>query len=503
MKLKHLIFTYAIFTLAAAGAFAHPLGNFSVNQYSKLRAGAGEITIRQVLDLAEIPTFQESAAIDIDKNGVLTDDELQSYLKQITPAYISNLKLAVNGKARDLRVAKDAISLNTGAGGLQTLRIEWDLAASFENISGENKLIFRNDNYPERVGWREIVVNPAGGIDIYNSNAFGSGITDELLAYPEETLSAPLNERSAEFTFASGGLPRDAKALQNRDGHITAGVQVDRLAALISVPEITPLIALFGLFIAFGLGAAHALSPGHGKAVVGAYLVGSKGTPKHALFLGLTVTITHTLGVFALGFITLLASNYILPETLMPFLSFFSGLIVLYIGLTMFKTRLLAFLGMEAGGHHHSHGSHDHGEHSHGSHGQDHHSHDADDHTHSHGELAHTHDGSTHTHLPPETITWRSLLALGISGGLLPCPSALVLMLSAVNLDRVGYGLILTLAFSFGLAATLACVGLLFLYGGRLFDGSALKQNVVFRAVPVFSAFVITCLGAVICYNSI
>ena len=245
------------------------------------------------------------------------------------------------------------------------------------------------------------------------------------------------------------------------------------------------MIALFGLLLAFGLGAAHAMSPGHGKTVVGAYLVGSKGTPAHAMFLGLTVTITHTLGVFALGVVTLLASNYILPETLMPFLSFFSGLIVLYIGLTMFKTRLLAMLGAKDHDHgHHHHHSHDHG-------------------AHSHGDLEHTHDGTTHTHLPPESITWKTLLALGISGGLLPCPSALVLMLSAINLNRVGYGLILTVAFSLGLAATLTGVGLLFLFGGKLFDGNALKQNPLFRAIPVVSAFVITCVGAVICYNSL
>jgi ABC-type nickel/cobalt efflux system permease component RcnA len=67
-------------------------------------------------------------------------------------------------------------------------------------------------------------------------------------------------------------------------------------------------------------------------------------------------------------------------------------------------------------------------------------------------------------HLPPELVTWRILLTLGVSGGLFPCPSALVLMLAAINLNRVGYGLLLTSAFSFGLAATLMYVGLAFLY---------------------------------------
>jgi ABC-type nickel/cobalt efflux system permease component RcnA len=227
----------------------------------------------------------------------------------------------------------------------------------------------------------------------------------------------------------------------------------------------------------------HALSPGHGKAVVGAYLVGTKGTPKHALFLGATVTITHTLGVFALGLLTLFASNYILPERLMPFLNFVSGLLVLFIGLTLFKNRLFSMLGYKSSGHQPAEDLHEHDDLPENS--------------------THTHGGSTHTHVPPKQVTWRSLLALGISGGLLPCPSALVLMLSAISLNRIGYGIILTLVFSFGLAATLTAVGLAFLYVGKFFDNPSLSDNRIVKALPVFSAFVIACVGAVICYQSL
>jgi ABC-type nickel/cobalt efflux system permease component RcnA len=244
---------------------------------------------------------------------------------------------------------------------------------------------------------------------------------------------------------------------------------------------------MIGLFIAFGLGALHALSPGHGKTIVGAYLVGSKGTPRHAIFLGLVVTITHTLGVFALGLITLFASNYILPDRLMPFLSFVSGLLVFFIGISLFKERLFSFLGWRSSSlHGHSH------------------SHDGDgEHTHTHDGLTHSHGGSTHTHLPPEDISLKSLLGLGISGGLLPCPSALVLMLSAISLGRVGYGLVLTLVFSIGLAATLTTVGLVFLFVGKAFGSSSLSENRLFKALPAVSSFVIACVGAVICYKSI
>ena len=511
MRTKFYSLSGFFILIFAAIATAHPLGNFSVNQYSRLEVEKSDIKIRQVLDLAEIPTFQEQAAIDADKDGTLSEDELNAYADKITPQFLANLHLSVNNQLLALRAESKEITTPPGAGNLPTLRIQWNLIADLPNKNAVNQVVFENKNYNERLGWNEIVINRTSGISIFDSTAFGSGITDELKAYPADTLNSPLTERTAEFSFTTGAVPENAKTLQNRDGHTTAAVQTDRLAELINVPEVTPSIIFFGLLLAFGLGAMHAMSPGHGKAVVGAYLVGSKGTPKHAAFLGLTVTITHTLGVFALGLITLFASNYILPERLIPILSFVSGLLVLYIGLTMFKSRLFAVLGWETAGHHHGH-EHSHGdghshshnaqhEHSHGEH--EHHSHSHDENSHSHDNLTHTHDGHTHTHLPPEDISWKSLLALGISGGLLPCPSALVLMLSAISLNRVGYGILLTLVFSFGLAATLTAVGLIFLYVGKAFGNSGLAENRILKALPVFSAFVIACLGAVICYNSL
>jgi nickel/cobalt transporter (NicO) family protein len=483
MATKFILITSVMVLAFAAFASAHPLGNFSINQYSRIEVGKSELRIRQVIDMAEIPTFQETPAIDTDKDGKLSQAELNNFALTLTPNYLANLSLRLDGQSISLRETATSVSLRQGAGGLQTLEIKWDFTAAV--VATIRRVDFQNNNYPERLGWREIVVNRITGVEVFDSTAFGSGITDELKAYPDESLSSPLNERVASFSITCGSLPEGVKALQNRDGHTATAVQNDMLAGLIDVPEITPAVAFFGLLLAFGLGAMHALSPGHGKAVVGAYLVGSKGTPKHAAFLGLTVTITHTLGVFALGLLTIFAANFILPETIMPFLSFFSGLIVLYIGLTMFKTRLLSALGYSA-------------EHSH--------NHDGHGHLHDHGHdhaLTHTHDGHTHSHAVPDSITWKSLLALGVSGGLLPCPSALVLMLSAINLNRIGYGLILTVAFSFGLAATLTVVGLVFLYGGLIFDGEKVSSYRLVKALPVLSAFVIACVGAVICYTSI
>ena len=498
-KKAYIITTFLIFVFVET-ALAHPSGNFSINQYSHIEIGKSQIKLRAVLDMAEIPTFQQSQAIDADSDSTLSEAELNAYAASITPDYIANLLLTINDRAIQLRQTAKSIALKNGSGDLRTLVIKWDLIGDLPAFDANaiQRAQFENKNYEGRIGWNEIVAGRVGGINIFNSTAFGNSLTNELEAYPGDVLTEMLNERKAEFFFTSAPLSANVKPLQNRDGHVSAPIEKDGFAELITVPEMTLPIILLGLIIAFGFGAMHAMSPGHGKTVVGAYLVGSRGTPKHALFLGATVTLTHTISVFALGIIALLASEYILPEKMMPFLSLVSGLLVLFIGINLFKDRLLIALGQKSSLHHHHDHIHHHDHHERGVH-----SHEDDDHHHAHGGLTHTHGDSTHTHLPPEKISWRNLLALGISGGLIPCPSALVLMLSAISLNRIGYGLVLTAVFSFGLAATLTAVGLAFLYVGKFFDNPKLSGNRIVKALPVFSAFVISCVGAVICYNSL
>ncbi|MEO6051411.1 MAG: hypothetical protein ABIP78_08775 [Pyrinomonadaceae bacterium] len=472
----------------AISVSAHPLGNFSVNQFSRIDVERSEIKIHQVLDFAEIPTFQAFGSIDADKDGNLSASELETYQTGITSDYLSKLLLTINNDQLQIDILDKKISIVAGEGNLPTLRLEWNLQSKSSETQSSGKVLFQNNAYPERIGWREIIVNNTAGTQVYDSSVYSSALSEELKSYPKDLLSSPLSERAAEFSFTTGTIPENAKPLIGRDGRTASAIQPDRLAELIAVREITPAIALFGLLVAFGLGAMHAMSPGHGKTVVGAYLVGSKGTVKHAAFLGLIVTVTHTLGVFALGLITLFASNYILPERLMPFLAFVSGLLVFFIGISLFKDRLFSLLGWKRTA-------------------PEHHHHDLDGHDeesiHSHDGHTHTHGGSTHSHALPDEITWRNLLALGISGGLLPCPSALVLMLSAITLGRVGYGLVLTVAFSFGLAATLTLVGVIFLKIRNIFGKTSFSDSFVFKLLPVFSSFVIATVGAVLCYNSL
>jgi nickel/cobalt exporter len=456
---------------------AHPLGNFTFNHFVRVETGADRAKIRYVVDLAEVPTFQEAQKADTDQNGALSDAELQTYLDSVAPGYASGLKLTANGQPVELRLAEKQIAQVPGAAGLMTMRLVFDLTAEWA-ASASSRLKIENTNLIERAGWREIVVTPITGVSVFDSTAFGNGLTDELKAYPVgvETGEVPtLSERSAEWTATRGAIPAEAKPLTLRDGKPVVAVR-DRFAELITAEKLTPTVILFGLLLAFVLGGAHAMSPGHGKTIVGAYLVGSRGTVKHAAFLGATVTITHTLGVFALGLVTLFASRYVLPEKLFPILSFVSGALVVIIGASLFSQRLGVILGL----------AHEH----------NHHHYFGDEHTHEENPQ------SSHTHLPPDEITWRSLLALGISGGIMPCPSALVLMLGAISLNRVGYGLVLIVAFSLGLASVLTAVGLAFVYGGKLLGktGSATK---LLRFFPVVSALVITVLGLGICYQAL
>ena len=503
-RIKCALIVATMLAVTAGSAAAHPLGNFTINHFARIEAGPQRIAIHYVIDMAEIPAFQELQKIDSDGDGSPSADEINAYAEQAGARLADGIALTVDGAPLHVNVAQCNVTLPPGAGGLATLRIECDFAGQFDVPGATHRLRFEDMNYRDRIGWREIVVAPGSGVGIFDSTAFGNGLTDALKAYPEDSLSAPLDERIAEFSVAIGAAPPGAKALMTRDGRASRQTR-DRLAELITVPELTPMVALLGLLLAAALGGLHALSPGHGKTVVGAYLVGSRGSARHAAFLGLTVTITHTAGVFALGLATLFASRYVVPERLFPLLSLISGGIVLTIGLSLFIRRLRAALNYSG---HHSRDGHEHHHHSHDAHDHNNNqSHHAPHHDHAHDSLlVHSHGGKEHTHVPPGTdgspITWRSLLALGISGGLLPCPSALVVMLSAISLHRVGYGLVLIVAFSIGLAATLTAVGLIFVYAGRLMKRPIGSGRLV-RVLPVASAFVVACAGAAICYEAL
>jgi nickel/cobalt transporter (NicO) family protein len=462
----------------AALASAHPLGNFSVNRYSRIEPGPERLQIHYVVNMAEVPALQERGRIDADRDGAISDQERDRYVQAMAAELPDRLHLTLNGQAAELQIVSADLSFPEGDGGMFTHRLTLVLQTPLPPIeAGEVwQATYRDDTYSERLGWQEIVVRPGPDINVLHSTAPQQDQSDALRAYPAEQMDTPLQVEQAQFTFAPGRAAAATPVPPREQQAEAAGGESsdDRFTRLITQDMLSSSVVAAALLIAMGLGAIHALSPGHGKSIVAAYLIGSRGTARHAVFLGLVVTITHTIGVFALGLITLFASQYILPEQLYPWLGAISGLIVVVIGVTLLVKRVR---GATAHHHHHNH------EHQH--------EHDPD-----HG----------HSHLPPGAdgtpVTWRSLLALGISGGLLPCPTALVVLLSAISLHRVGFGLVLIAAFSIGLATVLTAIGLLFVKSRRVLDRLPFASPVL-RRLPAGSALLITLLGLIIMIRTV
>jgi nickel/cobalt transporter (NicO) family protein len=507
-----VLVAFAALALLTPSAMAHPLGNFSINHLSTIKISEDRVDVLYVLDEAEIPTTEQ--------RGKSRSEIVRSKQDELR----ENLRLEVDGRRVALRPLEPKLSFPEGQAGLETTRFEQPLRAS---VTGASRVELHDETFADRVGWKAIVVEPGEGTAVRSSAPSGDP-TNGLRRYPEDLLNSPLDRRSATFSVEPGDgtlvAPRaeGEKTVTTRDasGQGFAGVFEDAAAG-------QGVLALL-LLVAFGWGALHALSPGHGKAMVAAYLIGTRGTARHAVWLGVTVTITHTIGVFALGLVTLALSQYILPEDLYPWLTLVSGLMVVTIGAGVLRARFRwarARRAAAAGdapaptadhgpsaeatlhshrhgdhGHHHHHGPlgrlvphhHHHGEHDHG-HGHDHgHSHD-----HAHSPHGHSHDHDpSHPH-GDSVVTRRSLIAMGAAAGLIPCPSALVVLLGAIAQHEVALGLLLIVAFSVGLAGTLTALGLLVVYARRVLPGTRLNGRLA-TALPAASALAIVVVGCVL-----
>ncbi len=416
-RLALLAAVLAALALPAAAA-AHPLGNFTVNRFSRIEVAGPRVYVHYVLDLAEIPTFQA---------GII---DAPRFARRIA----RGARLTVNGRRVPLVPTEWALAHPAGAGGLRTTRFEAILRGPA--LADRSDVAYRDANYADRIGWKEIVV---GG---------GPSRSHELRAYPKNLLSRPLEITHVRTSLVPGSDP-------GKRPHVTRGATLrapDRVAdsgfaSLVAGDHAGIWVILASLAAALFWGAAHALSPGHGKTIITAYLVGQRGTPRHAALLGVIVTVTHTLGVFTLGIVTLALSRFVVPEQLYPWLNLVSGVLVVAIGASVLRTRWL---------HRRAHHHHDH-----------HHEHD---------------------------LSGRSLVAVGISGGLLPCPSALVVLLAAISLHRIGFGLLLIVAFSAGLALTITGIGLVAVLARSAFKRLSFDGGLV-SALPAVSALVILVAG--------
>jgi ABC-type nickel/cobalt efflux system permease component RcnA len=379
-----------------------------------------------------------------------------------------------------LRLIESHASFPEGQGGLQTTR----LIATFETDTpmGVAAIAYVDGNFADRLGWREIVVLPTTGARLSGDFSL-QDLSQALTSYPGDKIASPLDTTSVQFSFDAStavtapvlsDIPFDAPAPQ-RSG--TAFV------SLINTSHITLQVILLALLAAFGFGALHAVEPGHGKTMVAAYFVGVKGTLRQALALGMVVAFTHTIGVLAIGLVAIFGSQWILPERLYPWLSLASGLMVLALGLRLIAQRSggrimhrLAHLPI-FGHHHHSH--------------------------------EHALTPAKASGIPP----WKTLIAVGLADGLTPSPSALVVLIAAVSLHRIGLGIALIVAFSAGLATVLTSISLGLLVFRRAMDRfsrrisstrvpllsrvapSLTSEGVVVRALPMAGALALVAVG--------
>ncbi len=519
-RLRRAVFlaVLAAFVLPVA-ALAHPLGNFTINHYAGIRIEPDRVLLDIVIDQAEIPAFQARQALDLDEDGQLSDPELERGRIASCQTLAPDLRLTVDGEPATPRLIAAGLTLPPGSGGLPTLRLVCGFELSFSGpLEQGTEIMFEDGSYRDRLGWREIVV---GGSGVTITPKDGELRTEtesaRLTAYPADQLDAALADERIAVTASPGGATLPAPVIPDATpvddgslppnptdepvlaaGAVPGGV-AGEIPALFQTADLTPLVLLLSVLTAAALGAGHALTPGHGKTLMAAYLVGTRGTPVHAFGLGLSVSISHTLGILLLALLVIGAQGVLSPDLVVRFAPIVAAVTIVAIGVWMLAAELRRRAAVRAAEHAHT-AAHDHGhEHELG--------HDHDDHHAHHDPGEHSHGGVRHSHLPPagSAITWRSLFVLGLAGGIIPSTNALLILLGTIATGRPAFGIVLVVAFGLGMAAVMAGVGLIMIAArGRLdrFAGDSTFGRL--RAwVPLGAACIVLGLGLFLSYQAV
>jgi nickel/cobalt exporter len=518
-------------------AFAHPMGNFSVNHYSKITLESDSIRVRYLIDLAEIPTFQELQQAGVSATAADPNSAAVTNYVAVRGAELGRgLILEINGQPVSIHLISSGVIFPPGAGGLPTMKMGFVYEAAYpSNVDRRHvSLQYADNNYPGHTGWKEIVAVASAG-SLLQSSVPTTDRSAELSNYPTDLLTSPpqvleaslaaelpplpaiVTDAQRTYSLQPAAAPKSAntassapingvppKAFEHSPNiaaphessraappaatsiHLEANRQQtprSRFTELIQAEHLSAWFLFTAALIAIGLGGLHALEPGHGKTIVAAYLVGSKGTARHAFLLGIIVTASHTAGVFALGAITLYASRYIVPEQLYPWLGALSGITIAGLGCYMLMRRLTGT---------------------------------ATDHSHTPGE-SHIHwqfwkrsegeetnsSSNPGAGIATQSVSLAQLLTLGITGGIIPCPAALIVLLSAFALHRIGLGFFLIVAFSIGLAGVLISFGMLMIYARRFMTRSQIDGPLTRRWLPAASSAFITVLGLILAVQAL
>jgi nickel/cobalt exporter len=457
---RRLLCFVVTFSASVAGsAQAHPLGNFTINHLAKIDVHQRLMHVRYVLDIAEIPTFQIMRARS--RDGTWNGAQLANWAASELPVVTDGLHIEVDGAPLPLHERRLQARLRPGAGGLPILY--WVADFTSQLAPGAHRVDVQDGVYAERrIGWKDILVAPA------------TEPTHELLSYPSALIGSPRRVDDLRFTLSADGRPSSLVVRSDDQPDVNGSnaiVRSDALTEMFSKTDRAPLFVLLTMLVAFGLGALHAVEPGHGKAVLAFTLVGSRATVKQAAILAAALTFAHTIGVVLLGAVLFFTADFV-SESIYPWITLISGGAVAVIGIRKVAAYLHA-RNLQAHAHTHLHAG-DHQPHHHG---------DGD-----HG----------HSHVIPGTgpITFGGAVVAAMSGGAAPCPAAIVVMLAALRLHQVGYGLILILLFSLGLASVLSALGIAIVHGSALLIKSERFQGLV-SVGPLVSAILISLVGSV------
>ncbi|MDP9441796.1 MAG: hypothetical protein M3P34_06405, partial [Actinomycetota bacterium] len=328
-----------VFGWGATPAYAHPLGNFTINTASEIVVGQRATTVRFLVDMAEIPTLQTNPSIDTDGNGSPSEKEGSAYARRACGDHRGALDLDAGGLPAPLQLTGSKVSFPPGQAGLSTLRLECSYRAAVA-LEAERRLSFTSRAFDDRVGWREITVI-GDRVTVATPGIRRVSPSAHLTDYPEDPLQPPLRDTSVSFTARPGGAPPVTSRPAGPRTPLPRGVDAatDAFSSFVGSRDLSPTLGILGVALALVLGGVHALAPGHGKTVMAAYLVGQRGTGRQAAVIGLTVTATHTVGVLALG-LAIAGSQVVTPERLYPYLGTISGLLLAGIGANLLRNAL-------------------------------------------------------------------------------------------------------------------------------------------------------------------
>ena len=442
MQRPHVFAIFFLTWLCAtvAPAASHPLGNFTINHLAKVSVTGRALHVRYVLDIAEIPTFQIMQTHRDSR-------ALAQWAAEERAVVRAGLHITIDGVRTRLDDVSSHVTLRPGAGGLPIIR--W--VGAFESrldTAVAHRVELADAVYAERrIGWKDIVVGAQ------------REPTNELRSYPSALIGSPRRIDAAAFTAGPGSVVAGVRERTDDApvaGTLTAWVAPSALSEMFSRPNPTALFTLLTVLAAFGLGALHALEPGHGKALLAFTLVGARATTKQALTLAVALTVAHTAGVLLLGVVLFFAAGFV-SETIYPWITLVSGAAIAVIG----ARSLARYVRLRRGASH-----------------------------------AHAH-GHGHDHAIPGSgaLNFRSAVWAAMSGGIAPCPAAIVVLLAALRLHQIGYGIFLIVVFSMGLAAVLSGLGIAVVRGAAWLSRRSGYARIA-QYGPLFTALVISTIGA-------